>query len=216
MTLVPDRTSMVPPGPAAISGDDYRDVLGRFASGPVIIAADTESGPVGFTCQSFFSVSLDPPLVAISVRRGSTTWEQIKTVGRLSVSVLSDEQHDLAQRFGRATADKLAGVGWTPGTGGPQLDGALAHLSCTVESVNDAGDHYVVIGRVTDLDARHGHPLLFFRGRFGRFHPRPTSDPTVDASGEREGGHTGWGSAAVTRRGVNRAPAEVCGAVVPA
>ncbi|MFC4949810.1 flavin reductase family protein [Pseudonocardia sp. GCM10023141] len=183
----------------AVGPETFRDVLGRFASGLVLVAADTAAGPVGFTCQSFFSVSLDPPLVAISVRRGSATWEQVAAVGRVAVSVLSAEQDDLAVRFGRAAADKFAGVAWTPGPCGPQLDGALAHLSCVVETVTDAGDHYVVIARVLAVGGRHGHPLLYFRGSFGHFHAA-ADEAVADTAGTRGPCHTGWGAAPVTRR----------------
>jgi 3-hydroxy-9,10-secoandrosta-1,3,5(10)-triene-9,17-dione monooxygenase reductase component len=194
-----DRSSPSPE-PSQISSSDFREVLGRFASGLVVVAAESDKGPVGFTCQSFFSVSLDPPLIAISVRRGSATWELMKAGGRLSVNILSAGQHDLARRFGHAAADKFAGVAWTSGPGGPRLDGALAYLSCTIDHVTDAGDHHLVTAQVIELDSRQGEPLLFYRGKFGCISSGREPDPATGGYSERVAWYAAWGAVPVTRR----------------
>jgi len=146
----------------------FRQVLGHFASGVTVITGMHESEPVGFACQSFAALSLDPPLVLFCPGKTSGTWPRIARIGELGVNVLSADQRDLARKFGVSAADKFAGVGWSRApNGAPILDGVLTWAACSVETVNEAGDHYVVIGRVTHLgDSIAGDPLLFYRGRF--------------------------------------------------
>ena len=146
----------------------FRQVLGHFASGVTVITGMHESEPVGFACQAFAALSLDPPLVLFCPGKSSGTWPRIARIGELGVNVLSADQRDLARKFGVSAADKFAGVGWSRApNGAPILDGVLTWAACTVETVHEAGDHYVVIGRVTHLgDSIAGDPLLFYRGRF--------------------------------------------------
>jgi 3-hydroxy-9,10-secoandrosta-1,3,5(10)-triene-9,17-dione monooxygenase reductase component len=149
----------------------FRTVLGHFCSGITIVTAVDEGEPVGLTCQSFTSVSLDPPLVLFVPGKGSLSWPRIRSAGHFCANVLNDEQEELGRRFAVKGLDKFAGVGWRPGpTGSPILDGCLAFVECRVEAVHDAGDHEIVVGRVVDLGAApSGSPLLFYRGGYGRF-----------------------------------------------
>ena len=146
----------------------FRQALGHFASGVTVITGMHESEPAGFACQAFAALSLDPPLVLFCPGKSSGTWPRIARVGDLGINVLSADQRDLARKFGVSAADKFAGVAWSQGpNGAPVLDGVLAWAACSVETVQEAGDHYVVIARVTHLgDCRAGDPLLFYRGRF--------------------------------------------------
>lgn len=159
-------------GGSAIDAPYFRSVLGGYPTGVVVVTADTPDGPVGLAIGTFTSVSLDPPLVAFLPDRASTSWPRMEAAGSFCVNVLADDQLDVCRRFAARGADRYAGLAWRAGaTGAPVLDGVLAWIDCTVESVADAGDHRFVIGRVVDLgiardDAR---PLLFFRGRYGRF-----------------------------------------------
>jgi 3-hydroxy-9,10-secoandrosta-1,3,5(10)-triene-9,17-dione monooxygenase reductase component len=155
---------------------EFRRVLGHFASGVTIVtapAADGEAGPAGFACQSFASLSLEPPLVAFMVARTSTTWPRIARAGVFCVNILGAEQGDQCRAFAVSGADKFAGVEWTPATatGSPVLAGVPAWIDCAIHAVHTGGDHLVVIGRVEDLGAAEepAAPLLFHRGRFGRF-----------------------------------------------
>ena len=149
---------------------EFRAVLGHFASGVVLVTGMHEDRPAGFTCQSFFSLSLDPPLVAIAPGRTSTSWPKVAGSGNFCVNVLAADQEPLARTFANSAADKFAGVGWSPGgNGSPRLHGALAWIECEIEDVHDAGDHYLVVGRVQDLETGAGQPLLFYRGGFGGF-----------------------------------------------
>ncbi|MFD9037411.1 flavin reductase family protein [Streptomyces bottropensis] len=172
---------------APVDQAEFRRVLGAFATGVTVItapapppppppppgadaSAPTEP-PVGFACQSFSSLSLDPPLVAFMVGRTSTTWPRIARAGVFCVNVLGADQGELCRRFAVSGADKFAGVTHTPApaTGSPRITGAAAWIDCTVHAVHTGGDHLIVVGRVRALDtADDTMPLLFHRGRFGR------------------------------------------------
>jgi 3-hydroxy-9,10-secoandrosta-1,3,5(10)-triene-9,17-dione monooxygenase reductase component len=148
----------------------FRTVLGHFASGVVVVTGATAQGPVGFTCQSFTSVSLDPPLVAIFPGRASTSWPGIGESGAFCANVLTEEQEALCRAFAVSGGDKFSGVGWSKAaTGSPVLNDVLAWIDCRVEAVHDAGDHLVVLGRVQEMAYSNGRPLLFYRGGFGGF-----------------------------------------------
>lgn len=146
----------------------FRQVLGHFGTGVTVITTADAAGLAGFACQSFAALSLDPPLVLFCPARSSATWPRIERAGHFCANVLSGDQRELARVFGTGGADRFAGVRWSPSSSGaPVLDGVLTWVGCSVEAVHEAGDHYVVTGRVTDLgECRAGQPLLFYRGRF--------------------------------------------------
>lgn len=148
----------------------FREVLGHFCSGVTVITAVDGGEPVGFACQSFQSLSLDPPMVSFAPSRTSTTWPRIRSAGRFAANVLAEGQDALCKSFAVSGGDKFAGVDWSESLGGsPILDGALAWVDCEIVQEVDAGDHVLVLGRVLDLGAPiDGRPLLFFRGKFGR------------------------------------------------
>lgn len=160
---------------APVSPAEFRAVLGNFASGVTIITAppgEGEDGPAGFACQSFASLSLDPPLVTFMVARTSTTWPRIARAGVFCVNVLGAEQGELCRSFAISGADKFAGVAHSPApaTGSPQLDAVPAWIDCRIHAVHTGGDHLIVVGKVEAMGAAgEGDPLLFHKGRFGRF-----------------------------------------------
>lgn len=146
----------------------FRDVLGHFATGVTVVTAVEDGLPVGFTCQSFAALSLDPPLVALAPAKASTSWPKIAEAGAFCVNILSEGQVELCRAFAVSGGDKFAGVAWRAGPAGtPVLDGALAWVEAAVSIVHDAGDHELVVGRVLDLDIGDGTPLLFYRSGFG-------------------------------------------------
>ncbi|MBP2038394.1 flavin reductase (DIM6/NTAB) family NADH-FMN oxidoreductase RutF [Streptomyces avidinii] len=159
---------------APVSPAEFRAVLGNFASGVTVITAppgEDEEGPAGFACQSFASLSLDPPLVTFMVARTSTTWPRIARAGVFCVNILGAEQGELCRSFAVSGADKFAGVSHTPApvTGSPQLDAVPAWIDCRIQAVHTGGDHLIVVGRVVAMGAAgEGEPLLFHKGRFGR------------------------------------------------
>ena len=146
-----------------------RDVLGHFASGVTVLTADTGDGPIGFTCQSFSSLSLDPPLIAFAPARTSRTWPRLRAIGRFCINVLAEDQTELSVTFARSGTDKFAGVSWQPSAhGSPVLDGVVAWIDCELWAEYDGGDHTLVAARVLDLGADPTRrPLLFHRGAYG-------------------------------------------------
>jgi flavin reductase (DIM6/NTAB) family NADH-FMN oxidoreductase RutF len=149
----------------------FTAVMSRFASGITVLASTRDGRPVGMTCQSFFSLSVDPPMVAFSVARTSASYVTIRETGSLVVNVLSGAQGAVSAAMARSGTDKWAGVSWTPGevTGHPVLDGALAHVECQIAAEYDGGDHVIVTADVLGCDhATHGEaaPLLYYRSRY--------------------------------------------------
>lgn len=153
----------------------FRTVLGHFCTGVTIVTGHDGGHPVGFACQSFTALSLDPPLVLFCVSRTSRTWPVLATTGHFAVNVLAEHQRDISAAFGARGTDKFATVTWHPApSGAPLIDDVLTWVDCTLESVHEAGDHYVVIGRVATLgDTSDSRPLLFHRGKYTVTEPAP-------------------------------------------
>jgi 3-hydroxy-9,10-secoandrosta-1,3,5(10)-triene-9,17-dione monooxygenase reductase component len=165
-----EDTPLPPDDPGALTqAQQFRDVLGRFATGVTVVTSLADGEPVGMTCQSFTSVSLSPPMVLFCPARTSRAWPLIRRAGFFCVNLLPSGHEGLADRMASKGSDKFAGVPWSPSkTGAPLLDGVLGYVDCTVHAVHDAGDHHVVIGRVEDLGPGDGDlPLLYYRGRYG-------------------------------------------------
>ncbi|MFG3259320.1 flavin reductase family protein [Streptomyces sp. NPDC048172] len=171
---------------APVDGAEFRRVLGHFASGVTVVTAPAGEGereeggaadgaaPAGFACQSFASLSLDPPLVSFMVARTSTTWPRIARAGVFCVNVLAADQGELCRGFAVSGGDKFAGVTHAPSpvTGSPLLEGVAAWIDCEIHAVHTGGDHLIVVGRVRALDASQDEdvaPLLFHRGTLGTF-----------------------------------------------
>jgi 3-hydroxy-9,10-secoandrosta-1,3,5(10)-triene-9,17-dione monooxygenase reductase component len=152
-----------------IDQNRFRQVLGHFGTGVTVITTADADGPAGFACQAFAALSLEPPLVLFCPALSSATWPRIARAGFFCANVLAASQREVARVFGTGGADKFVDVPWSPAhSGAPVLDGVLTWAGCVVSDVHKAGDHYVVIGQVTELGGiRPGEPLLFYRGRFG-------------------------------------------------
>jgi 3-hydroxy-9,10-secoandrosta-1,3,5(10)-triene-9,17-dione monooxygenase reductase component len=153
--------------------EDFKRVLGHFCSGIAVISTVADERPVGFTCQSFASLSLDPPSVVFAPSRGSTTYPAVSAAGHFVANILDEGGAELARRFAEPDADRFREVGWRPGpTGAPMLDDALAWVACEIEAEHEAGDHLLVIGRVLHIaHADEGRPLAYYRGEFSRLEP---------------------------------------------
>ena len=114
---------------------DYRRVLGHFPSGVTVVASEDADGPVGFACQAFPALSLDPPLVLFSVGHTSTTWPRIQATGRFCVNFLAADHEELCRAFAVSGGDKFAGVAWRRSElGSPILAGAHGWVDCTIEA----------------------------------------------------------------------------------
>jgi 3-hydroxy-9,10-secoandrosta-1,3,5(10)-triene-9,17-dione monooxygenase reductase component len=156
-----------------VDSASFRTVLGHFATGVAIVTALDGDEPVGMACNSFSSVSLEPPLVLFCAAKSSTTWPRIQRAGTWVANFLGEDGEQVCRLFATKGADRFAHVAHEPGaTGAPVLDDALAYVGCRTEAEFDAGDHVIVVGRVEELGyALDGGPLLFFRGGYGRFEP---------------------------------------------
>jgi flavin reductase (DIM6/NTAB) family NADH-FMN oxidoreductase RutF/DNA-binding IclR family transcriptional regulator len=152
----------------------FRQVLGNYPTGVAVITAMAGDGsPVGMAVGTFTSVSLDPPLVAFLPDRKSSSFPRIRTAASFCVNVLAADQEDVCRAFASRGGDKFAGIAWSPApSGAPRLHGVAAWIDCDFESITDAGDHYLVMGRVRELyGSSDSLPLLFFQSGYGRFSP---------------------------------------------
>jgi flavin reductase (DIM6/NTAB) family NADH-FMN oxidoreductase RutF len=168
------------PSPTRLDPAVFRRVLGRFPTGVVVVTAiDADGLPAGMAVGSFTSVSLDPPLLAFFPDKSSSSFPRIRSSDSFCVNVLSADQEWVCRVFATKGADKFAGLSWRPaGSGSPILDGVVAWMDCELGTVQDAGDHFLVLGRVRDLapgDAEQ--PLLFFKGGYGHFSSLSLSAP---------------------------------------
>lgn len=150
---------------------EYRSVLGHFPTGVVVVTAMAAGAPAGLTVQSFMALSLSPPMILLSVDRGSTSWPLIAGARRFAVNVMAGGQAGVALSFAASGADKFADQRWTPGpcTGAPLLESCQAYLECELAQVFDGGDHQIVTAHVLDLragDDALSHPLIFYRSKF--------------------------------------------------
>ena len=155
---------------AAISARAFRDALGRYASGITVITSIDDLGPIGFTCQSFYSVSTNPPLISISVQKTSNTYPRIRRAGSFAVNVLAQGQQHVSNQFARSGTDKWQGMEWSRSqAGNPVLDNTLMWLDCRIWAEHDAGDHLIVLGKVEEISLSDGSsegPLLYFKGQY--------------------------------------------------
>lgn len=156
---------------SAIDPRDFRNALGSFATGvAVITAAVPGSKPVGLTCNSFASVSLNPPLVLWSLATYSPSLSIFQNASHFAVNVLAGDQHHLARQFAVSAPDKFSGVKWQQGLGGaPLLADTVASFQCRAVDRYYGGDHVIFLGAVESYAYNHNEPLLFARGDFGRF-----------------------------------------------
>lgn len=149
----------------------FRDVLGRFATGVAIVTAETEGVRLSVTVSSFSSVSLAPPLVLFSIARSALSFELWQRTDHFAVTVLSEEQQEISNRFGRATPDKWNGIDAERGVHGvPLIPGGLACFECDVYARYEGGDHLIIVGRVLEFSADEtdpfAKPLVFYGGRY--------------------------------------------------
>lgn len=153
----------------------FRDVLGQFATGVTIITARNRDDTfVGFTANSFNSVSLDPPLVVWSLALRSRSLAVFQGAERYVVNVLAHDQIELARRFSRPHADRFEGVPFQLGAAAaPRIAGCVAWLECRHHALHPAGDHMLFIGQVDACAYQNIAPLVWHGGRYrlSREHP---------------------------------------------
>ena len=154
-----------------VAPDDFRAVLGRFATGITVVTTTSPNGtPVGLTVNSFTSVSLDPPLVLFCLDRAAGSLEAFQASGGFAVNILAAGQEAISARFADPDAPRFSAdrtERWV--TGAPILSDALAALDCSVSARHEGGDHVIMVGRVERLGIlSDGDPLVYWRGDYRR------------------------------------------------
>jgi flavin reductase (DIM6/NTAB) family NADH-FMN oxidoreductase RutF len=154
--------------PAEIDPFQFRQLLGRFATGVTILTLATPEGrPLGMTANSLASVSLQPPLLSVCVDREAEMHDVILEAPEFVVNVLASPQEALARRFSDKHEDRFDGVGYHLSSEGLiLLDSVLAHIVCERHATYPAGDHTIVLGRVVGGATSDERPLLFYRGGY--------------------------------------------------
>ena len=151
-------------------GDSFRGALGTFVTGVTVVTTDGAEGPVAIVANSFASVSLDPPLVLWSPAKTSHRFEHFVGSRRFAIHILGADQRDLCAAVVRSKTALKDFATHQSHCGMPLIDGALATFECSLEATHDAGDHVIVVGRVTKAHHRDGDPLVFHGGKYGSFH----------------------------------------------
>jgi flavin reductase (DIM6/NTAB) family NADH-FMN oxidoreductase RutF len=152
---------------AALTSEALRRAFATFPSGVVAVTAEVDGKPVGLAASSFTSVSLDPPLVSVSIARSSTTWPVLRTAARIGVSVLAHHHADICRQLAGPAEARFDGLALRRGpTGAVLLDDAAGAFDCTVEQEIRAGDHIIVLLRLHALHESATAPLVFHGSRF--------------------------------------------------
>ncbi len=166
----------------------FKEAMGRFASGVTVITARTAAGKHhGMTASAFCSLSLEPPLILVCVQTQNSTYDHIKNAGAFGVTLLAETQSALSNRFAGGIIDEQGK--WTPWPadkdkfndleltisskhGVALIKGGMAQLECSLETIHEGGDHGIFVGRIEEINIEPEgppHPLLYFRGRYGKF-----------------------------------------------
>lgn len=160
---------MSPPS-TVIEPAHFREALGHYASGITVVTTHLDGEPIGFTCQSFHSVSMSPPLVSFSVMADSASYPKIRQAGRFAVNILSEDQVDISNQFARRGIDKWQGIERHESPlGNPLIADSLHWLDCEIYAEHEAGDHIIVIGQVKALNLNveaATQPLLYYKGQY--------------------------------------------------
>ena len=157
---------------AEFSSVDFRQAMGNFCTGVTVVTGVAGGAPVGFAAQSFVSLSLDPPLIAVCPAKSSSSWPRIREVGNFCINILAADQLWICQAMAQSGADKFTDVDWRTGiTGAPIINGGLAYVDCRLVDEHEAGDHTIAVGAVKDFELvdSAAQPLLFMRGGYGVF-----------------------------------------------
>ena len=155
--------------PDATQARAFRDALGCFATGVTVVTTQSDHGPMGFTANSFSSLSMDPPLVLWSPAKSSARFDLFATARHYAIHILGHEQSDIIQRFIRGGLGFEGMSHHHNAEGVPLIPGVLARFDCEQHATHDGGDHLIVVGRVIRCAQRNGAPLVFTQGQYGSF-----------------------------------------------
>jgi flavin reductase (DIM6/NTAB) family NADH-FMN oxidoreductase RutF len=151
-----------------IEKNQLRQVMGHFATGVTIITTFNKDGQMhGLTANAFTSVSLEPPLLLISVDKKAESYPAFEESKVFTINILADEQESLSRKFAVSGGNKFEGVAYRKGGNGAAiLDGTLAHIECTLYATYEGGDHTLYLGEIQEAEVREGKPLVFYRGGY--------------------------------------------------
>ncbi len=150
----------------------FMRVMGSMASGVTVVTTiGTDGEPRGFTASAVTSLSLEPRLLLVCVSERSTSLAAITESKTFVVNVMSAAQQEIAQQFATPNGNRFAGIRWRHGTetGGPVIDSSLAYAECRLVATCQGGDHFILMGEIVAGDAHEAEPLLYFRGRYGKY-----------------------------------------------
>jgi 3-hydroxy-9,10-secoandrosta-1,3,5(10)-triene-9,17-dione monooxygenase reductase component len=148
--------------------DALREAMSRFPTGVTVVTAMGPDGPAGATANAVASLSLEPPMMLAALDLGSRTLVAVEHAGRFGINILAGNQADIARRFSTKDPhpEKWDGVGWSERAGAPRIEGSVIWVGCELADAHPGGDHVVVTGLVTDLEAGEREPLLFLGGEY--------------------------------------------------
>ncbi|VWC60186.1 flavin reductase [Burkholderia lata] len=162
-----------------INTRELRDAFGAFMTGVTIVTTASDDGqPLGFTANSFSSVSLDPALLLVSIAKTSSNYQTFSTTGHFAINILAEGQKDLSNTFARPSDDRFAQVDWQLSAHrNPLIDDVSAWFDCTTHAVIDAGDHALLVGKVEAFHSAGYAGLGYYRG--GYFTPAKVSAEVI-------------------------------------
>lgn len=166
-----------------LDGRAFRDVMGGFTTGVAVVTTETGGVYEGMTVNSLTAVSLDPMLLLVCLTRDSRTLQAVEDRGRFVINILSRQQRDISNQFARPGEDHFDDVDIELSEQDlPVIADGLGYVICDVERIDEGGDHRIVIGRIRQGAVRAGDPLVFHRGRYGRYVPaaRSRRDIAID------------------------------------
>lgn len=164
------------PDAAVVDADRFKEVLGAVAAPVAVVTSHHDGEPHGSTVSAFCSLSLEPPMVLVSLDVGSRLLARIRRSRRFAINVLAEGQEPVARHFARRLADKFADVAWHEHGGLPRLPGSRGFIACRVERDVLAGDHVVVFGVVEHAERSGRSPLVYCERAFGGFGTATPSD----------------------------------------
>jgi flavin reductase (DIM6/NTAB) family NADH-FMN oxidoreductase RutF len=155
----------------AVTQDQFRAALGRFASGVTVVTTKDAKGKLhGITVSAFCSVSLQPPMVLICIEKTAGSHYAFEESNVFIVNVLREGEAEMSELFASIKDDKFENIEFDTGIDGvPILKDTLARLECRVTFSYHGGDHSIFVGEVENVTVDEGQPLLYFRGQYGRF-----------------------------------------------
>lgn len=160
---------------------ELRDAFGSFMTGVTVVTTCKDDGtPLGFTANSFASVSLDPALLLVSIAKTSSNYNNFTNASHFAINILAEEQKDISNTFARPSDDRFANLAWTKSAShNPIIDQVSAWFDCTTYQVVDAGDHAILIGKVEDFGSAGFAGLGYYRGAY--FTPAKSSTDVISS-----------------------------------